>query len=281
MSDRSQRGRPLEITDDLGDRVSLAGTPLRIVSLVPSITETLIDLGVGKRLVGRTSYCVHPREAVESIPKIGATKGVSFEKIDALSPDLIVANKEENRKRHIDRLRERYTVFVTYPRSVEGAVKTVLDLGRLVGAEARGGAIACECDELLERASAAVTGKRLRTACMIWRDPWMAVGSGTYMNDLLDVVGFRNVFEKPRYPETALEDLAAREPDVVILPDEPYAFTEADRNELASALSKRKRRPRIILMDGSYLTWFGSRTRLGLRHLLGAKARLLGAQSGV
>ncbi|MFQ5512485.1 MAG: helical backbone metal receptor, partial [Candidatus Krumholzibacteriia bacterium] len=111
------------LTDALGDELRLAGPPKRIVSLVPSITESLIELGAGGRLVGITGYCVHPAEAVASIAKVGGTKGFSFDRIETLAPDLVIANKEENRKHHIDRLRDAYPVFVTYPRTVKEAIE--------------------------------------------------------------------------------------------------------------------------------------------------------------
>lgn len=286
----SQPPERLTATDCFGRRLVLDAPPQRIVSLVPSITETLIDLGVGERLVGITTYCVHPASVVGNIPKVGATKGVAFDKIEALAPDLILANKEENRKRHIERLEELCPVFVTYPRTLEDAVQLVLDLGRLTGCDVRASEIASACSAALEAAEPSIIGPRLKTACMIWRDPWMAAGADTYMSNLLDRFGFENVFagvaapdtEVPpeaatvRYPETTLAAVAQRHADVVLLPSEPYAFGEADQRDVESTLAELGTTAAVVLVDGSYLTWYGTRTLPAIHYLQGVKTRLLG-----
>jgi ABC-type Fe3+-hydroxamate transport system substrate-binding protein len=256
------------IVDALGDELRLAGPPKRIVSLVPSVSETLIDLGAGRRLVGITGYCVHPADAVASIAKVGGTKGFSFDKIDLLEPDLVIGNKEENRKTHIDRLREKYPVFVTYPRTVKEAIEMVRDLGTLTGTQAKAEEFAEACVAAISLAAGLPPDPR-RTACLIWRDPWMAAGPDTYMSDLLETTGFENVFSAAdgRYPETTLEAIVEHVPDVIILPDEPYEFGEKDEREIRAFLKEKGHRADIVLMDGSYLTWFGMRTLLGLEHL--------------
>lgn len=260
----------ISIRDDLGDELALERLPERIVSLVPSVTETIFDLGAGDRLVGITNYCVHPAEAVEKIVQVGGTKGFHFDRIEELAPDLIIANKEENRKHHIEKLRESYPVFVTYPQTVEQAMKTVLDLGTLTGTSRRASELAAACNHTLESYNPSMVGPALRTACLIWRDPWMAVGPRTYMEELLSWVGFANVFDTgaERYPKITLEALIERRTEVILLPDEPYAFSEKDRSEIADFLLERDHRARILLCDGSYLTWFGSRTLRGLRFLI-------------
>jgi ABC-type Fe3+-hydroxamate transport system substrate-binding protein len=226
--------KTITIRDDLGDELLLEQLPRRIVSLVPSVTETVVDLGAGDRLVGITNYCVHPAEAVASLRKVGGTKGFSFEKIDELHPDLILANKEENRRHQIDRLRESYPVFVTYPRTVDDAIKMVIDLGALTGTSAQAREFALSCESVMEAVDGNVTA--LRTACFIWRDPWMAAGHDTYMNSLLSRLGFANVFEKSegRYPETTLQSVLERDPEVILLPDEPYEFGQIDREEIGA-----------------------------------------------
>jgi ABC-type Fe3+-hydroxamate transport system substrate-binding protein len=263
-------GKAVTIRDDLGDEIVLERLPERIVSLVPSVTETIVDLGAADRLVGITNYCVHPASVVQKIAKVGGTKGFHFDRIEALRPDLIVANKEENRKHHIDRLRESCPVFVTYPRTVEEAMKTVLDLGTITGSYDRACETAAACDQLLADFNPSLVGPALRTACMVWRDPWMAVGGDTYMHELLERTGFRNVYgdARGRYPETTLEEVGARGAKIVLLPDEPYAFSEKDRTEVSTDLQNAGVRARILLLDGSHLTWFGTRTLRGLRSLM-------------
>ena len=265
----------ITVTDALGDELVLEALPQRIVSLVPSITETLIELGVGERLVGITTYCVYPEDVVARIPKVGATKGFSFDKVAALEPDLVIANKEENRRRHVDKVRQCFPVFVTYPRDVAGAIAMIRDLGILTGTSQKAGEFADQC----EAALASVEGSAyapLRTACLIWRDPWMVAGPDSYMSELLRSVGFENVYGPAdgRYPETTLDEIAARSPDVVILPSEPYEFGDVDRDEIASFFGRAETSPRILLMDGSYLTWFGTRTLRALKHLIDTRERL-------
>jgi ABC-type Fe3+-hydroxamate transport system substrate-binding protein len=273
----NHENHPIHMRDALGGEITLAGPPRRVVSLVPSITETLIDLGIGERLVGITNYCVHPQNAVAHITKVGGTKGPSFDTIDALAPDLIIANKEENRKRHVERLRERYPVFVTDPRTVDDALRMIGELGRLTALSAVADKLAASGRLLLTSLPGMVVSQELRTVCLIWRDPWMAVGPDTYVDDLLARVGLSNVFTAPaaRYPETSLETVTELAPEVILLPDEPYAFAERDQQEIGELLALRGGRARVLLVNGSYLTWFGSRTLEGLRYLVELKKRLL------
>jgi ABC-type Fe3+-hydroxamate transport system substrate-binding protein len=267
----------ITVTDDFGQPLVFEKAPERIVSLVPSITETLIELGAGNRVVGITNYCIHPARAVDDIPRVGGTKGASLEKIEALRPDLVITNREENRKRHIDALREKYPVYVTYPRTVEQALKMVADLGTLTRTSAKAVEIAETCGQIVASTDPDVRGTLLPTACLIWRDPWMAVGADTYISDLLGTFGLRNVFTRDdgRYPEVSLGTIAERGTDVIILPNEPYAFAEPDRKQIASFLAENGRNARVLIVDGSYLTWFGYRTMQGLRFLRYAKAKLL------
>jgi len=268
--------REVVVVDALGEELILPRLPQRIVSLVPSITETVIDLGASARLVGITTYCTHPQSVVASIPKVGGTKGFSFRKIDSLTPDLVIANKEENRKQQIEKLRKKYPVFVTYPRTVEDAIKMVADLGVLTATSAMASKFIATCQQLLAAIGNSALGRPLRTGCMIWRDPWMAAGADSYASALLGRVGFTNVYNLSagRYPETSLQTVFERNPDVIILPDEPYEFGEQDKQEVESFFSERGKSIRVLLMDGSYLTWFGTRTLKGLRHLRQVKSKL-------
>lgn len=265
----------ITICDDLGDELVLSGQPRRIVSLVPSVSETIIELGAKNFLVGITNYCVHPAAVVASVDKVGGTKGFSFDKIAALEPDLILANKEENRKHHIDELRKKYPVFVTYPRTVEDAVKMILDLGILTGQSSRASEMASACDHLLDSMDPAVAGPPIPTVCMIWRDPWMVAGYDTYLNELLERVGFANVFapEDGRYPETTLETIREHHPRVIFLPNEPYEFGPTDKSEVDEFFEGDG--IETLLADGSLLTWFGSRTLKGLAFLYNAKIKLM------
>ena len=269
--------RRITIKDDLGDRFEFDAPPSRIVSLVPSITETLFELGGGDRVVGVTDYCIHPRDGVGDIPKLGGTKQVILDRVAGLEPDLAVANKEENRRSDVDQLRRVCPVFVTDPRTVEQAAKTVLDLGILTGCTKEAAGISALIESMLSTIQPAVLKRRLRTACFVWRDPWMAVGPDTYVADLLDTFGFENVFtdNDGRYPCTTLEAVLDRRPEVVMLPDEPFAFGPSEAREIETCFVERGAPVEILAMDGTLLTWFGYRTARGLEYLRRAKTRLL------
>lgn len=264
------------IRDGLGRKVVLGSPPQRIVSLVPSITETIIELGARGRLVGITNYCIHPAPLVRGIAKVGGTKGFSPEKIDELRPDLVIANKEENRRHQIERLREKYDVFVTYPRDVDQAIQMVADLAVITGTGPVADEFSQSCGRLLGEIDQAGTSTPHHTACMIWRDPWMAAGPDSYMSALLERTGFANVFAgtSERYPETTIEAVIDKNVDVIMLPSEPYEFGGKDRAEVQALVRKRGRRTRVLLVEGSYLTWFGSRTLPGLRYLWDVKKSL-------
>jgi ABC-type Fe3+-hydroxamate transport system substrate-binding protein len=274
--DNGLSANPFVVRDDLGTEIVFDGPPRRIVSLVPSMTETVIDLGAAERLVGVTRYCVHPAEVVARLPQVGGTKGFSFERIAALKPDLILANKEENRKHQVDKLRAAYRVFVSYPRTVEESIGMVRSLGTLTGRSAQATEFAGAVDQVLGSMETSIVARPLRTACMIWHEPWMAAGAETYMNALLTRVGFVNVFDAGdgRYPKTTLSEIVERKPDLVILPDEPYAFAAKDKEHLDAFLQDHGSRTRVLLFDGSLLTWFGTRTLKGLQALYDAKRQL-------
>ena len=253
--------------DALGRAVKIEWPPRRVASLVPSQTETLHRLGLGPRLVGRTRYCVEPRGEVEIVPEIGGEKSPDVSKILALQPDLVIGNKEENRKADVERLEAAgIPVYLAYPRTVREGIQMVRDLGALVGCEERGDEIAAGLEAVLAEAPAPNTA--VSAACFIWKNPWMAVGADTYIDDMLKTCGARNVVPgriKGRYPRVELEEVLALAPGLVLLPDEPYAFTERDladfeRGEEAAS-------PRAVLLDGKILSWYGPRIGASVRAL--------------
>jgi len=251
--------------------------PRRIVSLVPSLTEALFALGLGDRVVGVTDWCVHPAGGVAGLPKLGGTKDPDVEAIAALAPDLVIANREENTRRAVERLQQLgIRVWVTYPRSVqEGAAL----LRELAGLGASREAVA-DVVEPVERAVADAE-RALATAkpagilspgvfCPIWRDPWMSVGPDTYAHTLLELCGGRNVFAhraERRYPIVKLAEVEAARPEVILLPDEPYPFSERDVLELGRLDLPAARRGRIHRIDGTWVSWYGPRIRTALSAL--------------
>lgn len=235
----------------------------RIVSLVPSLTEALFSLGLEERLVGVTDWCVHPAEGVARLPRVGGTKNPDVEGILALRPDLVIANREENRPRDVERLeRAGVPVWVTYPRTVRDGVALLRELAGL-GASAEAQRRVVEpVEAAFARAAATPPGRRVRVFCPIWKDPWMAVGSDTYADDLLTLCGGANVFaNRPgrRYPKVREEEIVEAAPERVLLPDEPYAFGPADAAELARLPIPAAADGRIHLIDGTLVSWYGPR----------------------
>ncbi|HJS74545.1 MAG TPA: helical backbone metal receptor [Vicinamibacteria bacterium] len=233
--------------------------PKRIVSLVPSTTETLFALGVGHRVVGVTRFCAHPHDARDRARVVGGTKNPRIETILALAPDLILANQEENRREDVERLQEHVPVEVFYPRDVAQAVADIRSLGRLVeepeNAEAIARDIERECSALrpLERG-------QVRYLYFIWRRPYMVAGPSTFIEALLAEAGFVNraPVDRGRYPEMEPEEIRRSDADVFLLASEPFPFEEKHLGELGE---------RSVLADGELLSWHGARLREGLPYV--------------
>ena len=238
--------------------------PARLVSLVPSTTELLCDLGLADALVGITAYCREPADLLRGKPRIGGEKNPDLERIRALAPDLVIANVEENVRAHVETLREwGIPVLVTYPRTVVGAIAMIRELGEVTGTTAHAEALADELESRLERARRMMVGHApVRVFYAIWRNPYMTINADTYINDVLAVCGATNVFADAgeRYPAVTLEEVAARRPEVVLLPDEPFRFRRVHVKDFAPyAEVPAVRDGRIHLVDGKPFSWHGPR----------------------
>ena len=259
------------IVDASGVTVEVARPPRRIVSLIPSTTELLCHLGLADAIVGITAYCVEPRAVVRTKRKVGGEKNPDLDAIRALAPDLVIANVEENLREHVEALRAAgVPVWVTYPRTVTDTIRLVREVGALTGTEARAEPLADELERLLGEARAAIAGRpRARVFYPIWRDPYMTIGRDTYVHDVLATVGADNVFgDSDRYPIVTLDEMAARAPDVIILPDEPFRFRRAHRKDFEGYRDvPAVRDGRIHLMGGKIFCWHGPRLGEALRTL--------------
>lgn len=243
--------------------------PERIVSLVPSLTETLFALGIGERVVGRTRYCTQPPRAVGRVAKIGGTKKVDVGCVLELEPDLIVAVKEENSREDVEALAGAgIPVFIGAPETVEGAVRMLQDLAERVEAPL--------AEDVLVPVERIV--KRLRTRrgilrrvfVPIWKGPYMSVGSDTYVHDVLRASGGENVCAgATRYPVVTLEEVESLQPEVILLPDEPYPFSADDLPEFYALEVPAAKEDRIHLIDGKLLTWYGPRMAGSLVQIAG------------
>jgi ABC-type Fe3+-hydroxamate transport system substrate-binding protein len=235
--------------------------PRRIVSLVPSITEILFALGVGDAVVGCTIYCTQPPDGVATKTRVGGEKNPKLEMIRDLGTDLVVANIEENLREHVETLRGwGIDVHVVYPRTVGEGIALVRELGEVVGATARGAALAEALDARHAATRARLAGRApARVFCPIWRHPYMTLNRDTYVHDMLATCGGANVFAdaSKRYPEVTLEDVAAASPEVILLPDEPYRFRRVHAADFEAYPALRAARVRFV--DGKLLSWYGPR----------------------
>ena len=239
--------------DQIGRNLNVNETPRRIISLVPSITELLYDIGLIGQLIGRTKFCVHPKEALKAIPIVGGTKQVHLERVEQLQPDLIIANKEENQKDQIEALAKKYPIWISDVPHFDSALDMISGLGKVLRKE-------MACNQIIQQSKALQvslsTNNRQKAAYLIWRNPYMTIGKDTYIHDLMRLTGFDNVFDpQTRYPIVTLEELKSAHPDVILLSSEPFPFKEKHIEELAAHLPNIP----IQLVDGEAFSWYGTR----------------------
>ncbi|MDH5034420.1 ABC transporter substrate-binding protein [Chryseobacterium cucumeris] len=224
---------------------------MKIVSLVPSITEALFDLGLTENeVVGRTKFCIHPQDKVKNVPIIGGTKNINIEKIKALQPDLILANKEENVKDQVEALMDDHKVMVTNIDTIEDNYYLLKNLGKLFGKEDRAQLFNLKIYDVLNQAK---LESPVKAAYLIWKNPYMTIGSDTFIHRILSEIGFENIFkDKTRYPQITTEDLV--EADVIMLSSEPFPFKEKHIEELQIFYPDKK----IMIVDGEAFSWYGT-----------------------
>jgi ABC-type Fe3+-hydroxamate transport system substrate-binding protein len=250
--------------DQLGRDIHLQAYPQRIISTVPSQTELLFDLGLTEEVVGITKFCMHPEEWFRNKTRVGGTKVLKMETIHSLQPDLIIANKEENTKEQIEELSQRYPVWISDISDLATALKMIVSIGEVTGklekAKELGNQITNAFnsfkDQLLTESN------QPKTAYLIWKDPYMTVGSETFIDSMLKICGLRNIFDHlTRYPEITIEHLQPTENsrslrcELLLLSSEPYPFNEKHILELKARLPGTK----IMLVDGEMFSWYGSR----------------------
>jgi ABC-type Fe3+-hydroxamate transport system substrate-binding protein len=259
-------------TDAIQRPIEVAQPPRRVISLVPSITEALFAFGLGDAVVGVTQFCVEPRSGVATKEKVGGTKTLNLAKVRDLEPELIIANAEENRQEDVRQLiAGGMKVFVTFPRTVAEAIEMMRQIAAMTGSTDVAAPIIQESEEALAEARAAnEKRRRLRVFAPIWRSPWMTVGPGTYTHDVVSLCGGLNIFahRHERYPRTELSEIARRDPQVILLPDEPYRFAPKHLPELTQYdYISAVRDQRIYLLEGKHLCWYGPRMAGSLRFI--------------
>ncbi len=285
-----------KVTDALGRELLFGSAPRRVVSLVPSDTLSVFDLGCGASIVGRTDYCELP-EGVRALPSVGGTKNPDLAAIRALEPDLVIANKEENTRRDLERLAEEgYRVLVAFPTRVAEGLAHLAKLAvvfDVAGEPAVKDLVRRGYEAVREAESARARRRSVRTFCPIWMDPLMTIHGDTYISDVLHLAGAENVFadrarryplaadlgqavaltgervrgRDTRYPRVRVDEVIARAPELVLLPDEPHPFSEADREVFLALDLPASRTGAVVRTGGKDLSWYGSRAVDGLGRL--------------
>jgi ABC-type Fe3+-hydroxamate transport system substrate-binding protein len=267
----------MQWSDAIGKRHDRYAETPRIVSLVPSLTELLVDLGLAEHLVGRTGFCVHPRQVVRRLPKLGGTKGFAIDKLRALAPTHVLVNIDENRRDEVAALHAFVPqVIVTHPLAVRDNLALYQLLGGIFGrdpqVEARARALAADFEREWAALSAqTATLPRQKVLYLIWQQPWLSVARDTYISQMLAAAGWDSlpVESALRYPEVDLPALAGQA-DWLLLSSEPYPFREKHLRQLAEQLPST----RATLIDGEMVSWYGSRAIRGLAYLRRLRARL-------
>ena len=252
-------------TDQLGNTIQLNYPPKRIISLVPSQTELLFDLGLNSEVVGLTKFCIHPIDKFAERTKVGGTKKLNLELIRSLKPDLIIGNKEENERGQIELLKDEFPVWMSDIYTLEDAKNAIKQIAELVDREPEG-------SYLIHLINAGFTdlqtlalqqGIDKTVAYLIWREPYMLAGKNTFIDDVLTVNGLRNVMKQSRYPSVSLSDLHALKPDLIFLSSEPYPFKDKHLDEIRNAVPSAK----VMLVDGEMFSWYGSRLVKAVQYL--------------
>ncbi len=245
----------MEFQDQLQRRIEIPSTPQSVVSLVPSQTELLVDLGLKEKITGITKFCVHPPYLRKDKKVVGGTKTVHFEKIKALKPDIILCNKEENTKEMVLELEKIAPVHVSDVTDLEDAFELMLQYGELFNCRKEAFTIQQKIrSKTIELKKQFQDSSKMKVAYLIWKNPIMVAGSSTFINNLLQLNNLENVFAgTERYPETDIAELQEKKPDLVLLSSEPFPFQEKHKT-LFAELSTR-----IELVDGEFFSWYGSR----------------------
>ena len=239
--------------DQIGEEVEISTLPKRIISVVPSQTELLKDLGLEEEVIGITKFCIHPKEWFRNKTRIGGTKSLNIEKIKGLKPDLILANKEENNKEEIEVLKQFFPIWISDVKTIEDAFQMILQIGEIVGQQDKAVGLVSKLKSDFDSIN---FSKFRKAAYLIWNKPTMVAGGDTFINSMMNLAGFENVFVKEnRYPEKSIQELLDASPEILLLSSEPFPFKEKHILEFQASLPNTQ----IKLVDGEIFSWYGSR----------------------
>ncbi len=243
----------LIFTDQMGRPVSVSYPPRHIISLVPSQTELLFDLGLNEQIVGITKFCIHPAHGFKSVTKVGGTKSVNLQKIRELRPDLIIGNKEENEQGQMEDLMKEFPVWMSDISILDDALVMINQIGEITATSDRARELTSKIAEGFK--SLTSSQRVLRVAYFIWKDPYMLAGRDTFIDDILQRAGFDNISTWSRYPQLTIDELKELQPDIIFLSSEPYPFKDVHVKEMERLCPNAT----TMVVDGEMFSWYGSR----------------------
>lgn len=250
--------------DQIGHQINIETTPKRIISVVPSQTELLFDLGLENEVVGITKFCIHPNSWFKNKTRIGGTKTLNINKIKQLKPDLIIANKEENTKQQIEELQQLFPVWTSNIRNLSESLEMIKQIGLITKTNVNAEEIIAKIEQDFKLLTS-IKKQSKSTLYFIWREPFMSVGSSTFIHDVMARAGFVNALEtSENYPVLTSEQIKTINPQLILLSSEPYPFKEKHIKEF-KMLSKNAQ---ILLVDGELFSWYGSRLTKTVHYLI-------------
>ncbi len=238
--------------DQMGFEVGVPQIPIRVISLVPSQTELLFDLGFESNIVGLTKFCVHPANKVKKVEVIGGTKKFNFNIIDQLKPDLIIGNKEENYKEGIDQLKKKYPVWMSDISNLFDSLEMISEIGRLINCERKANILRTNIEQSFKKLP---NYKALTVLYLIWNDPIMVAGKDTFIDEILKKAGFVNAIPHDRYPKVTSKEIKELDPDIILLSSEPFPFSEKHLRKF----QQEYKNTQVYIVDGEMFSWYGSR----------------------
>ncbi len=255
------------VTDHIGHEIELDKSASRIVSLVPSITELLFDLGLSDKIVGRTKFCIYPEKGFQNAKIVGGTKNVHVDKVLELEPDLVIANKEENVKEQVEILQQSVNTFTTNIQTISDALQMIQQIGALIGRESK----SIELVKRIKNSHQEKSSNTFTVCYLIWQKPYMTVGNDTYISNFLKEFGFLNCLpEAARYPEITLKKLVELKPDFILLSSEPFPFKTSHAENIQHLTGIP-----TYLIDGSYCSWYGSRLLPAINYMKTFRQQIL------
>lgn len=249
-------------TDQLNREVEIKLNPQKIISLVPSQTEFLADLGLSEQLAGITKFCIHPQNIYKTTKCIGGTKKIDFDKIIEINPDLIIGNKEENDKTQIEKLMQFFPVWISDIKNIDQAYDMMIRLGEVTERFERANEIVKVIKTGFDQLQLKRTLKPARPSTavyLIWQNPYMTINSDTFIHDIIVKAGFENLYQHSinRYPKITVSEMKELNPNFIFLSSEPYPFNETHRHTLSLQFPGSK----VMLVNGELFSWYGSRLK--------------------